>query len=286
MTTLAPAQSSQYTTQQQNLNTIATDTKPQDKFLRLKEQHCNKSKGKEDKTDKHPGKKDCDKSKTECKGGIDIDIDIDLDFNFNININIDIDIDFNFDFGDFDWGKCKKTLEKSEDCEHRFETDEFIIEAITDENKSYGWRITDKCTGDHTEVWGDPHVYESDRDKPVAWSFVNDSDFMLRDGTLIQVHTDQAKIDPNKTITRKIDIIVGDKVASIEFGTDGKPTSTDITDNGKEVDQAHTAKSVFVMAGDANDWYKEGEGNNMQIIGGTDGKDGTGLEFDRIMNHY
>ena len=62
--------------------------------------------------------------------------------------------------------------------------------------------------GQSSEIWGDPHVREKDKDGKVIgnWDFKKDSTFVLGDGTKINVST---KPYNNMTVTTGLEILEG-----------------------------------------------------------------------------
>ena len=86
---------------------------------------------------------------------------------------------------------------------------------VTFENENYTIRTTDtgtieitnKNTGEHYRIWGDPHVAV---DGKHAFDFWGQTTFILDDGTKITVETTPWNNDPNMTVASKVTITDGD----------------------------------------------------------------------------
>jgi hypothetical protein len=119
--------------------------------------------------------------------------------------------------------------------------------------------------GSSSEIWGDPHVNESDRNGNADWDFKNDSTFVLGDGTRINVSTKPGGRD-GMTVTSSIEVISGNDrvVANLE---NEKPQISEVTHDGFQHVNSFGGKDVFVMGDNAADWTYQGR----EIIGSENG---------------
>jgi len=132
----------------------------------------------------------------------------------------------------------------------------YTIEATS----QYCWKITGP-DGNTSEVWGDPHVRQKDKDGKVTgtWDFKNDATFVLDDGTKINV---QCKPYNNMTVS-----------STLEIWRDGEEVDITDIDKGKgKVGQVQTnahedvkTEQTFMEGTNAADWLY----NAFQITGNT-----------------
>jgi hypothetical protein len=122
------------------------------------------------------------------------------------------------------------------------------------------WTLTNKKTGDKTDISGDPHVNENGN----KWDFKKDLSFQLDDGTRITVHT--IPYGNGQTISSELDITKGShgmKVTGLGGNLDGALTVSDGL-NGYALDAANNGTPEIYEA--AGNWQLfDGTNINQQI---------------------
>jgi hypothetical protein len=112
----------------------------------------------------------------------------------------------------------------------------------------FNWKITGP-DGKSTEVWGDPHVKESDGG---TWDFKKDSTFLLGDGTRINVGV--KPYGNGATVTSSLDIIAGNERLSVTDIDKGKGKTSAVSQDGYQHVNDFGGNDVFVMGKDSDDW--------------------------------
>ncbi|MFL5346214.1 MAG: DUF1521 domain-containing protein [Hyalangium sp.] len=112
----------------------------------------------------------------------------------------------------------------------------------------FNWKITGP-DGKETNIWGDPHVKESDGGE---WQFKDNSTFVLGDGTRINVNT--TPYGNGATVTGSLDIMAGNDHVKVTDIDKGKGKVGDITHDGFQHVNDFNGKDVFVMGKDSDDW--------------------------------
>ena len=151
---------------------------------------------------------------------------------------------------------------------------------ITAEGRQSAWNIKGPDGKDVTRVWGDPHVNEADGTR---WDFTKDSDFVLPDGTRIEVDTNY---DPKRgngfSVTTGLNIMNGQDRVEVKGINTSKPTSTHHYDAYEYRALSLTTnpnKDTFHLAGDSENihWMRERNGQMDGVI--------TGKKFVNAGNH-
>ena len=115
-------------------------------------------------------------------------------------------------------------------------------------------------TGEHTRVWGDPHV---DVDGKRAFDFWGTTTFTLENGTKITINTEQWKGNSNAyvasqvVVTKGANALVVDGISQNQLGDLKMTMST----NGQAVDAAHRDGYVLHENGDGASWLSEHTGD-------------------------
>ncbi|WP_426750674.1 DUF1521 domain-containing protein [Myxococcus sp. Y35] len=136
----------------------------------------------------------------------------------------------------------------------------YVIEQLG----QFEWKVTGP-DGEHTRVWGDPHVDESDGGK---FDFKRDTAFVLGDGTHINVTC--KPWGNGMTVTGQLDIVSGDSHVRVTDIDKGKGKVGKVTQDGvDEVVRFHSASKTdfFNMGKTTADWTFEGR----EITGDTNG---------------
>lgn len=115
----------------------------------------------------------------------------------------------------------------------------------------FNWKITGP-DGKSTEIWGDPHVKESDGGE---WQFKRDSTFMLPDGTRIDVTT--KPYGNGATVSGQLDITSGNDRVSVTDIDKGKGKVGDVTHDGWDHVNTFDGDDVFAMGKESDDWTFE-----------------------------
>jgi len=120
-----------------------------------------------------------------------------------------------------------------------------------------------------TNVWGDPHVNESDGTR---WDFTKNSDFRLPDGTLIKVDT---TAQTGASVTKGLTIVNGADRVSVSGIDANQPKVSAISHDGyawraEHVD-ANPGRDTYVLGGSKQDvrWYKETNGHIQGLVTGS-----------------
>lgn len=131
----------------------------------------------------------------------------------------------------------------------------------------FEWKITgpDK---QETRVWGDPHVQESDGG---SWQFKKNTEFVLGDGTRIDVTT--KPYGNGATVTGQLDIVNGDSHVAVTDIDKGKGKTGPVTSDGDAqlfkfgMESNGTEGADHVYQGKTTaDWVHDGH----EIIGSDD----------------
>ena len=125
----------------------------------------------------------------------------------------------------------------------------------------FEWKVTGPDKKE-TRVWGDPHVEESDGGK---WDFKKDTEFVLGDGTRIDVSC--KPYGNGATVTGQLDIINGDSHVSVTDIDKGKGKTGEVKTDGDAALFAFGSKDGGVnhvtMGKSTAEWNFEGR----EIIG-------------------
>ena len=135
-----------------------------------------------------------------------------------------------------------------------------------------GWSIfgpgKEMKDGPLTNVWGDPHVNESDGTR---WDFTKNSNFRLPDGTLIGVQTTSQQ---GASVTKSLDIVNGADRASITGIDANQPKTSEISYDGyefrNELVSSEPERDTFVLGGDGKSvqWFQERNGEMRGLVTG------------------
>lgn len=125
----------------------------------------------------------------------------------------------------------------------------------------FEWKITGP-DGNHTRIWGDPHVDEGDGGK---WDFKRNSTFVLGDGT--QIHcTTVPWGNKGMTVTGSLEIVSGNERVMVTDIDQGRGKVGDVTQDGYSR-ASHMFDDVFVMGQESDDWALHGH----EVIGHRNG---------------
>lgn len=124
----------------------------------------------------------------------------------------------------------------------------------------FNWKITGP-DGKSTEVWGDPHVKESDGG---TWDFKRNSSFVLGDGTKIDVTC--KPYGNGATVSGQLDISCGNDRVSIKDIDKGKGKTGEITHDAAEHAGDFDGIDTFYMGKETDDWSFE----YREIVGSED----------------
>ncbi len=132
------------------------------------------------------------------------------------------------------------------------------------------WKIFAPNGDELTNVWGDPHVYESDGDK---WDFSKDSQFVLPDGTRILADTDFEQ-GRDRSVTNNLQIYNGADRAEIRGVHTGNPTTTMHNDGYQHLMDTISDREMdeFWMAGSGKDDIKWIRNRNDKFDGEVTGR--------------
>lgn len=137
-----------------------------------------------------------------------------------------------------------------------FENDNYRITAGDDNEVN----IVNKHTGEHYQVWGDPHV---NIDGKHAFDFWGTTTFSLDDGTKVTIETTPWKDDSKATIASKVTITNGDygvRISGVDTNTQGDLKIDEaagwgalldtVTDDGNVIQENPTGKGFLAVDAD------------------------------------
>jgi Domain of Unknown Function (DUF1521) len=129
----------------------------------------------------------------------------------------------------------------------------------------FDWKITGP-DGKKTEIWGDPHVRESDGG---AWDFKRNSIFKLPDGTEIKCNT--VPYANGMTVTGSLDITNGHDRIQVSGIDKGIGQIGPNTGDGMSARYGNSISGLdtFVMGKESDDWALTGK----EVIGSNNGGD-------------
>ena len=119
------------------------------------------------------------------------------------------------------------------------------------------WSLVD-ANGNKTDVWGDPHVNEGDRDGATNWDFQQDATFMLDDGTKITCNC-AGKEGRGGVYSDSLTITKGNQSITVSGIADNDPQIGQPELNGGKLDMDTPDGFVFNMGDQADDWLFEGQ---------------------------
>ncbi len=139
--------------------------------------------------------------------------------------------------------------------------------SITIPGKKEEWTITD-ANGNHTRIWGDPHVSEGDSDGSKNWDFQEDASFVLDDGTKISVGVKDIGHGEGYVVTDTLTITKGNQSLEVTNIAANDPQIGQPSLDGAEMDASTNDGHVFMMGDQVDDWtYQQGGGREIGADG-------------------
>ena len=124
------------------------------------------------------------------------------------------------------------------------------------------WSIVD-AAGNKTDIWGDPHVTEGDRDGSISWDFQQDATFVLDDGTKITCKCKDKGRDDKAVFSDELIITKANQSIHVTGIADNDPQIGQPSLDGASLDAETNDGYVFRMGDQVDDWMYKGE----EIVG-------------------
>ncbi len=125
--------------------------------------------------------------------------------------------------------------------------------------ESEKWTILD-ANGNKTDIWGDPHVSEGDRDGEKNWDFQNDATFVFPDGTKITcICKDVKQEGGNYVYSDELVITKGNQSLTVTGLANNEPQIGEPALDGAKLDIDTNDGHIFTMGDEADDWMHKGQ---------------------------
>ena len=120
------------------------------------------------------------------------------------------------------------------------------------------WSIVD-AAGNKSDIWGDPHVSEGDRDGNINWDFQQDATFVLDDGTKITCKCKDMGRDDKAVYSDELIITKANQSIHVTGIADNNPQIGQPSLDGASLDAETNDGYVFRMGDQVDDWMFKGE---------------------------